>query len=58
MVEAHTRAMSVQSLPPLKHYSGEGVQSLEDGFDRFIEQFEERTRTVGWSEEHHKSVLS
>ena len=24
-VEAHTRAMSAQSLPPLKHYSGEGV---------------------------------
>ena len=24
-VEAHTRAMSAQSLPPLKHYSDEGV---------------------------------
>ena len=56
-VEAHTRAMSAQSLPPLKHYSGEGVQSLEDGFDRFIEQFEERARIVGWSEEHRKYHL-
>ena len=41
----------------LKHYSGEGVQSLEDGFDRFIEQFEERARIVGWSEEHRKYHL-
>ena len=57
MVEAHTRAMSAQSLPPLKHYSGEGVQSLEDGFDRFIEQFEEGARIVGWSEEHRKYHL-
>ena len=56
-VEAHTRAMSAQSLPPLKHCSGEGVQSLEDGFDRFIEQFEERARIVGWSEEHRKYHL-
>ena len=57
MVEAHTKARSAQSLPHLKHYSGEGVQSLEDGFDRFIEQFEECARIVGWSEEHHKYHL-
>ena len=50
-------SMSAQSLPPLKHYSGEGVQSLEDGFDRFIEQFEERARIVGWSEEHRKYII-
>ena len=57
MVEAHTRAMSVQGLPPLKHYSGEGVQLCVDGFDRFIEQFEKHASLAGWSEEHCKYCL-
>ena len=51
MVAAQTRAMSAQSLPPIPAYSGEGEQSLEDGFERWIEQFEERARLVGWSED-------
>ena len=44
MVAAQTRAKSAQSLPPMhmSHSSGEGSQSCEDGFDRWIEQFEER----------------
>ena len=51
MVAAQTRAMSAQSLPPVPTYSGEGEQSLEDGFERWIEQFEERARLAGWSED-------
>jgi hypothetical protein len=43
--------MSVQSLPPMKDYSGEGIQSIEEGFDRWIEQFEERAKLIGWSED-------
>ena len=49
---AHTKAMSAQSLPPMPHYSGEGQRSGEDGFDRWIERFEEHTKLAGWSEEH------
>ena len=28
------------------------MQSCEDGFDRFMEQFEEHASLAGWSEEH------
>ena len=62
MVAAQTRAMSAQSLPPVLTYSGEGEQSLEDGFERWIEQFEERARLAEWSEDlrryHLKMRLS
>jgi hypothetical protein len=51
MVAAQIRAMSVQNLPPMKDYSGEGIQSSEEGFDRWIEQFEERAKLIGWSED-------
>ena len=51
VVAAQTKAMSTQCLPPLKEYSGEDIQSSEDGFDRWIEQFEERAKLVGWSED-------
>ena len=57
MVAAQTRAMSAQSLPPMSHYSGEGSQSCEDGFDKWVEQFEERAKLVGWSEDHRKYHL-
>ena len=36
----------------MKHYSGEGIQSSEEGFDRWIEQFK-GAKLVGWSE-HRK----
>ena len=57
MVAAQTRAMSAQSLPPMPHYSGEGIQSSEEGFDRWIDQFEERAKLVGWSEDHKRYNL-
>ena len=44
--------MSAQSLPPIAHYSGEDCQSYEDSFEKWIEQFEERSKLAGWSEEH------
>ena len=37
LVAAQTRAMSAQTLPLMSHFSGEGVQSGEDGFDRWLE---------------------
>ena len=54
MVAAQTRAMSAQSLPPMRHYSGEGNQTIEEGFDRWIEQFEERAKLDGWSDYHKR----
>ena len=57
MVAAQTRAMSAQTLPPMTHFSGEGLQSGEDGFDRWLEQFDERAKLVGWSEDHKKYQL-
>lgn len=57
MVAAQTRAMSAQSLPPIPTYSGEGEQALEDGFERWIEQFEERARLAEWSEDLRRYYL-
>ena len=33
------------------------MQFCGDGFDRFIEQFEEHADLAGWSEEHRKYCL-
>ena len=57
MVIAQTRAMSAQSLPPIPHFSGEDCHSYEDSFDKWLEQFEERSKIVGWSEEHQRYHL-
>ena len=57
MVAAQTRAMSAQALPPVPYFSGEGNQSGKDSFDRWLEQFEERAKLVGWSEEHKRYHL-
>ena len=57
MVAAQAKAISAQSLPPLVHFSGEVTKSVEDGFDKWLEQFEERAKQVGWSDEHKKYHL-
>ena len=54
---AQTQAMSAQSLPPIPHFSGEGNQSGEESFDRWLEQFEERSKLAGWTEEHKRYHL-
>lgn len=41
---AQTRAMSAQSLLLIPTYSGEGEQIIEDSFERWIDQFEERAK--------------
>ena len=58
MVASQTRAMSAQTLPPMPHFSGEGNQSGEDSFEHWLEQFEERAKLVGWSEDHKKYHLN
>ena len=49
-IAAQTQATAAQHLPPLKPYRGEGKQVEEDGFGRWLEQFEERAKIAGWSQ--------
>ena len=39
----------------MPHYSGEGIQSSEEGFDKWIE---ERAKLAGWSEDHKRYYLN
>ena len=50
-IAAQTQATAAQHLPPLKAYTGEGKQAEADGFDCWIEQFEERAKIAGWGAE-------
>ena len=56
-IAAQTQATAAQHLPPLKAYTGEGKQVEEDGFERWIEQFEERAKIVSWSTEQQLHQL-
>ena len=57
LMAAQTKAMTAQSLPPLAHFTGEGSLVGEESFDRWHEQFEERSVVAGWSEEQKKYQL-
>ena len=46
---AQAKAVTMQQLPPLPFYSGEGVDIKDDGFDKGGEQFQERARFAEWS---------
>ena len=56
-IAAQTQATAAQHLPPLKAYTGEGKQVEEDGFERWIEQFEERAKIASWSTEQQLHQL-
>ena len=43
--------MSVQNLPGLSCYTGEGVDATDGGFDHWLERFHERAVFAGWSSE-------
>ena len=52
MMAAQANAMAAQSFPPMPRFTAENIQSDDDNFDRWIEQFEERAKlVVGWTEE-------
>ena len=51
MMEAQVQAMAAQTVPPLNKFSGENINTDEGSIDRWVEQFEERARVAGWSEE-------
>ena len=55
LLQAQTQAMAVQALgtavhhlPPLPLYTGEKEQAEDEGFDRWLERFEERSALVVW----------
>lgn len=48
---AQARAAAVQHLPALRYFTGEGKDTADDSFDRWIERFHERAKIAGWEEE-------
>ena len=58
LLQAQTQAMAAQALatavhhlPPLLLYTGEKEQAEDEGFDRWLERFEERSALAGWTAE-------
>ena len=51
MMEAQVQAMAAQSVPPLCKFNGENINTDEGNIDRWVEQFAERARVAGWSEQ-------
>ena len=51
MMEAQVQAMAAQSVPPLRKFCGENINTDKGSIDRWLEQFAERARVAGWSEE-------
>ena len=51
MMGAQVQAMAAQSVPPLRQFNGEDIDSDEGSIDRWIEQFEERAKVMGWNDE-------
>ena len=48
---AQARASVVQNLPAILCFTGEEKDVMEDGFERWIERFEERVQVAGWGSE-------
>ena len=58
LLQAQTQAMAAQALAtavhhllPLPLYTGEKEQAEDEGFDRWLERFEERSALAGWTSE-------
>ena len=49
---AQARASAVQHLPALSCYTGEEKDVMDDGFERWLERFEERSKIACWTPEH------
>ena len=48
---AQARASAVQNLPAIPCYTGEEKDVMDDGFERWIERFEERGKIACWTPE-------
>lgn len=51
MMEVQVQAMAAQSVPPLRKFSGENINTDEGSMDRWVKQFEERARVAVWNAE-------
>ena len=51
MMTAQVQALATQTVPPLRVFTGENINSDDDGFERWLEQFEERARLAKWTTE-------
>lgn len=58
---AQAKAAALQTLPALSCFTGEGVDISDDGFDKWLEKFQERAKFAGWTENdqlyHFKLLL-
>ena len=52
MLSAQVQAVAVQGLPALTKFSRENLESEDEGFERWLETFQERAHLAGWTEEH------
>ena len=51
VMEVQVQALASQSVPPLRKFTGENVNTDEGSIDLWIEQFEERAAVAGWTKE-------
>ena len=51
MMEVQVQALASQSVPPLRKFTGENVNTDDGSIDLWIEQFEERADVTGWNKE-------
>ena len=51
VMAAQVLATAVHYLPPLPLYTGEKEQTENEGFDRWLEHFEEPSALAGWTAE-------
>ena len=51
VMAAQAKATAVQNLPNLSWYTGEGGDTTDDGFDRWVERFRERAKVTNRSVE-------
>lgn len=59
-IEAQTQVAASQHLPPLRSFTGEGIQTEEKTFERWLELFEERAQLACWGPAqrlHHLKFL-
>ena len=58
---AQVKAAALQALPALSSFTGEGYDVSDDGFDKWLDWFQERAKFAGWDEDdqlyHLKCLL-
>ena len=47
---AQIEAIAINSVPPLKLFSGDDVHMEDGSFDRWLEQFDDRAKAANWNE--------